>query len=389
MKIEKYLYMITAALAMAIALTLGACSDAEVENGGKQQGLMPVLFSADNMDAGVTRASQAYMPNNSRFVCSMFFHAGASDSDDSPFAAPVSDVNMSTAWLKVDNEYGNAVYWNKLYSDVAQTNLDDYGFDPDAKCFYWQNRLKHIFLALTDNHQLKAGDGSENGTLKLFPDLTETYNDAYMKSYDLTRGSKNTMAEQPDPIRAITTMKPEGASSEANRVNLFFKHQFAQIQVNLKSSQDESAMITYAQIEKVELLGVSATGYVAYSILPDGTVPATTASPANVDDVFQMFDNSSVPTGYLKSFEAITFGTLHGIRITWHETEGESPVTHVVTFKALDNKHKNLESGMKYIYNLELRRSLIAQIKAEITPWVDDKTEHTTDGTIDTTDTNE
>ena len=148
-------------------------------------------------------------------------------------------------------------------------------------------------------------------------------------------------------------------------------------------------MITHAQIEKVELLGVSATGYVAYSILPDGTVPATTASPANVDDAFQMFDNSSVPTGYLKSFEAITFGTLHGIRITWRESESESSDKHVVTFKALDNKHKNLESGMKYIYTLELRRSLIAQIKAEITPWGDDKTDHTTDGTIDTTDSNE
>ena len=153
MKIEKYLYMIMAALAMAIALTLGACSDAEVENGGKQQGLMHVLFSADNMDAGVTRASQAYMPNNSRFVCSMFFHAGASDSDDSPFAAPVPDVNMSTAWLKVNNEYGNAVYWNKSYSDVAQASLDDYGFDPDAKCFYWQNRPLKYYIYRRRRHK--------------------------------------------------------------------------------------------------------------------------------------------------------------------------------------------------------------------------------------------
>lgn len=367
-----------------VALLMAGCSEAEIDNVQQQKGLMLVLFSAGNTEASITRASASYMPLKSRFVCSMFFHAGATDTDKSEYAAPVSDVNMSTTWLKINNENGNAVYWNSSYVDAT---TDTYGFDVNAKCFYWQNRLNHIFLALTDNHKLTSEDGSqnENGTLKLFPELTEQYDNKYMKGYDLTTKGKTSIKQQPDPIRAITTMKPEGATPEANRVNLFFKHQFAQIQVNLKSSQDESAVIKHAQIDKVELLGVSSKGYVAYCILPDGSVPATAAATANVDDSFEMFNSATVPTGYLKSFEAIAFGTLHGIRITWRESEDENSFKHIVTFQALDAKHKNLESGMKYIYNLELRRSLIAMIKADITPWGVDKTEYTTDGTIDIT----
>ena len=397
MKIEKYLYMITAALAMAIALTLGACSDAEVENGGKQQGLMPVLFSADNMDAGVTRASQVYMPNNSRFVCSMFFHAGASDSDDSPFAAPVSDVNMSTAWLKVNNEYGNAVYWNKEFSDVAQTNLDDYGFDPDAKCFYWQNRLNHIFMALTDYNKLKTQDGTDDtttGTLKLFPEVQTQYKEKYYLAYDLKKGTKTAMTDQPDPILAVDTACASGGTAEANRVKLFFKHQFAQVQVNVKGSADNSAEIDAACIEKVELLGVAETGYVPYCINADGTLSAATFLPIDVNNAkyaltleanpygscFNMFERSTPVLGYLKSFECIAFGTLQGIRITWRETAATDAVKHITTFKGVTNLE--LKSGTKYIYNMELRRSLIADVTAKILPWDMDDTPYSADGTI-------
>jgi len=54
----------------------------------------------------------------------------------------------------------------------------------------------------------------------------------------------------------------------------------------------------------------------------------------------------------------------------------------VATFKGLDAAHKNLESGRKYIYNMELRRSLIAQVTASVTPWEVDKTSYEADGTI-------
>ena len=376
-----------------VALLMAGCSEAEIDNGQQQKGLMPVLFSAGNTNVALTRSeSAAYMPENSRFVCSMFFHAGASDTNDSKFTAPVADVNMTTAWLKINNATGNAVYWNQAYSDDNVTTDTKTGFDVDAKCFYWQNRLNHIFVALTDNNKLTSGTGTSN--LKLFPDVQTKYKDQYMLEYDLERVSRTSMAEQPDPIRAVETACPSGGTAEANRVKLFFKHQFAQIQVNVKGSADTSAEIEAACIESVELLGVAETGYVPYCINVDGTLSAATFLPIDVNNAkyaltleanpygscFNMFERSTPVLGYLKSFECIAFGTLQGIRITWKETTATDAVKHVTTFKGV--KNLELQSGTKYIYNMELRRSLIADVTAKILPWDMDDTPYSADGTI-------
>jgi hypothetical protein len=389
LKIGHYIYI-------AIAAMMSACSEQNVYDESQQQvNRMPVLFSAGNTDATLTRATASYMPENSRFVCSMFFHAGVNDDNDSKFGTPISDVNMTTSWLKINNKIGNAVYWNKFYAGA--TGTDTYGFDEDAKCFYWQNRLNHIFIALTDYNKLDSEDGSETGTLKLYPEIQDQYKDQYMLAYDLTKGEKNAMAEQPDPIQAVTTMSPTGATPESNRVKLFFRHQFSQIQVNLKNSQDTSVSIDEALIENVELLGVAETGYVAYCINSDGTVPSTTSEPINIDDKkykdtkkdnpygssFSLFVRQSPVPGYLKSFEGIAFGTLQGIRITWKESNAPDAVKHVTTYKGV--KNKTLESGKKYIYNMELRRSLIAQVKAEVVSWDLDQTDYQADGTIQDT----
>lgn len=356
---------------------------------------MPVLFAAGNTDAVITRAASAsYMPKDSRFVCSMFFHAGANDTNTTPFYSEdtplLSDVNMTTTWLRINNSVGNAVYSQSNYATAAST--DAYQNDEAAKCFYWQNRLEHVFLALADYNKLKDDDAA--GGLKLFPDVKEQYQHQYMKTYDLTRGSRTAMAQQPDPIQAVVTMSPAGATPEANRVKLFFKHQFSQIQVNLKNAQDESVSIEAAQILSVELLGVAEKAYVAYAITAEGEVPATTSEPINVDDPkysatkkdnpngssFSLFERTTTVPGYLKSFEGIAFGTLQGIRITWKESDASDAVVHKATFKGV--KNLALESGKKYIYNMELRRSLIAQVKAEITDWEEDKTVYEADGTI-------
>ena len=391
MTIRKYLYI-------AFALLVASCSETEIDESQDPVRSMPVLFSAGNTEATVTRATASYMPKNSHFVCSMFFHAGVNDTIGSEFGAPVADVNMTTAWLKISNSTGNAVYWNKAYSEVVKDSLDIYGFDVNSKCFYWQNRLNHIFLALTDNHDL---DGSiSNGSLKIYPDVTDKYKDKYMLAYDLTRGQKTSMSEQPDPILALETARPSGGTPEANRVKLFFKHQFAQIQVNLKSSLDESAVIKDEWIESVELLGVAETGYVPYCILPDGTLPAVTSLPINVDadkyqktikdnpygSSFNMFQRSTPVGGYLRSFECIAFGTLQGIRITWRESDATDAVKHVATYKGV--KNLTLKSGTKYIYNMELRRSLIAEVTAKIKPWEMDTSNYSTNGTIKDDDQN-
>ena len=396
MTIRKYLYI-------AFALLMASCTETEIEGPQEQVRRMPVLFSAGNTEATVTRATASYMPMDSRFVCSMFFHAGTNDTNESKFSAPVSDVNMTTAWLKISNTTGNAVYWNKAYSEVVKDSLDVYGFDVNSKCFYWQNRLNHIFLALTDYNKLKTQDGTDDvttGTLKLFPDVDTQYKENYMLAYDLTRGEKKSMSEQPDPILALETARPSGGTPEANRVKLFFKHQFAQIQVNLKSSLDESAVIKDEWIESVELLGVAETGYVPYCILPDGTLPAVTSLPINVDadkyqktikdnpygSSFNMFQRSTPVGGYLRSFECIAFGTLQGIRITWRESDATDAVKHVATYKGV--KNLTLKSGTKYIYNMELRRSLIAEVTAKIKPWEMDTSNYSTNGTIKDDDQN-
>ena len=382
---------------------MASCTETEIEGPQEQVRRMPVLFSAGNTEATVTRATASYMPMDSRFVCSMFFHAGTNDTNESKFSAPVSDVNMTTAWLKISNTTGNAVYWNKAYSEVVKDSLDVYGFDVNSKCFYWQNRLNHIFLALTDYNKLKTQDGTDDvttGTLKLFPDVDTQYKENYMLAYDLTRGEKKSMSEQPDPILALETARPSGGTPEANRVKLFFKHQFAQIQVNLKSSLDESAVIKDEWIESVELLGVAETGYVPYCILPDGTLPAVTSLPINVDadkyqktikdnpygSSFNMFQRSTPVGGYLRSFECIAFGTLQGIRITWRESDATDAVKHVATYKGV--KNLTLKSGTKYIYNMELRRSLIAEVTAKIKPWEMDTSNYSTNGTIKDDDQN-
>ena len=382
---------------IAIAAVLCGCSGQDVfDSPAERSGRMPVLFSVGSTEAVVTRSSAQYMPRNGRFVCSMFFHAGAVDTNDSPFYAdaPASDISMTTTWLKVNNSTGNAVYWNRLYDNAVTTDM--YGFDETAKCFYWQNRKNHVFLALADNNKLDSDDGSDTGTLKVYPDVTVKNRNKYMLAYDLTRGEKTAMSEQPDPIQALETAHPQGSTPEANRVRLFFRHQFSQIQVNLKNSKDASVEIDESLIEKVELLGVAETAYVAYCIEPDGTVPATVAETVNVDDpkyaatkkdnpygsCFNMFVRSIPATGYLKSFECIAFGTLQGIRITWKESHEENAVKHVATFKGLDAAHKKLTSGRKYIYNMELRRSLIAQVTAQVAPWEVDDTDYQADGTI-------
>ena len=335
-----------------MALLLVGCSaEQEAYDGGQQKGLMPVLFSAGNVNRALTRASASYMPAGSHFRCAMFFHAGSSDNNASPFyskANPLDeDVNMAVANLEITDAYGQAAY------------------QPESSTFYWQNRLEHVYLALADNHhQADVPQTQVGGDV----------------SFDLTNSEYKSMTDQPDPIMALTKQAPAGATAEANRVNLYFKHLFAQVQVNVKGSQNESAQIESTQIVGVELLGVTPQATVTFGITSEGQNIAPTFVPTGEDAPFQMFDRNTVATGYLKSFECIAFGKLQGIRITWKESAVDDAIQHVTTFKGV--KDLTLESGKKYIYNLELRRSLIAQVSASITPWGMDETNYSADGTI-------
>ncbi len=420
------------------ALLMAGCADDELmtatDSGSQQTTLddptgQPVLFSVGNLNLGNTTRADAipYMTQGGCFVCTMYYHPGSEDTDSTAFDIkhPSNGGTMKTAWLQVNDNYGNSVYRKNTFA--TPTKKDPYDFDTEATNFYWQNRLQHVFLALTDYNKLTTIDGDTTtvkiGKLKMYPyydkdmvplpleedEGTEeeiaasvaaydnTLADArYYNAFDLTRKEgMDTIAKQPDPILALTIMKPSGSSQEANRVRLYFKHQFSQIQVNLRASDDTSAEITSEQIDSVELLGVSDTAYVCCRINADkrGSVGAAKFKDVNLDKYtdaqlddnpwgssFEMFDMGAgnYADGYLKSFNAIAFGYLWAIRIRWHEGTTESPgVRHVATYEVPQYSGeasgniplRQLKSGMKYIYNLELRRGTLAVIRTEIVDW--------------------
>lgn len=227
------------------------------------------------------------------------------------------------------------------------------------------------------------------------------------KRYDLTDKNKTSMAQQPDILLATAIDHvPRSAVMEENRVHLIFKHQFAQVEVNLSSAADNSVSIAADQIESVELLGVSDSAYVFpyfyYDEVSDElTMRATTFKEINAAEYtdtqlkenpygtkFNMFKIASTDSEkFLTSFNAITFGRLQAIRITWHETDDEGGVKHVATYRVPEQNemHQNLrllESGTKYIWNMELRRGTLAVVRTEIIPWEINQENYSVDGSI-------
>ncbi len=225
-------------------------------------------------------------------------------------------------------------------------------------------------------------------------------------AFDLTRGNKTSMSQQPDIAQALTIQAPTGASQESNRVNLYFKHQFSQLQVNVKNAADNSVTINRGDIVKVELLGVTEKGYVFTELDEDGKVKATTYEDIDFSKFtenqlkenqfgtsLQMFElpEAETASGYLKSFNGIAFGQLQAIRITWKETDHPAYV-HAATYRVPDKDPikpdvnlRDLKSGMRYVWNIEIRRGTLAIIRTEIVDWELPKTEEyngSADGTI-------
>ena len=364
---------------------------------GKAEALpggLPVLFSSGAGDASVsTRATVPYMENGGRFVCRMYYQGNVGSEDF---------TNYTEAWLKVDNNYGNSVYRKKDFSEPTTDNIDGFGFDRESQIFYWQNRKKHIFIAIADYNKLKTNDGTDNGTLN-FKNSEEIEGKPMV--FDLRRkDGMNSISDQQDIIMAHTEMSPDKATPEGNRVKLLFGHCFAKVQVNLKPIADGGLGndLIYDRIDKVELLGVADYAYL-YNI-------DVTSSQYNINNVkteakkvvandyldVNISDNpyytcietfkapkDAVTPGYVSTHEVITFGQVVAIRVTWHEidSEGNTTVTHVVTKKVEKDEERLLPSGQLHIYNLEMRRGTLAIINAEILPWTDGET-YTTDGKI-------
>lgn len=289
------------------------------------------------------------MADGARFVCTMYYKAHSLDTDESNFdiSSPSEGGSMTTAWLQVDGDEGNAVYKDRTFA-------------ADATSFYWRNRLKHAFLALADFNKLTTNNGST--TLKMYPDNDPEI--SYANTFDLTRGEHTSMTQQPDPILALSVINPSSTASN-DRVTLDFQHQFSQIQVNLKN---ENGTVDMSKIDKVELLGVTTEGYIPTRINADGTVGAASFKVVSSDTPFEMFSLVAAAEGYAKSYNAIAFGSLVAIRVTWYEGTAEAKgVIHTPTLTL--NAPITLASGKRYTYNLKLSRGSLNVISTSVVAW--------------------
>lgn len=345
LKIKNILYL-------GLALLLVGCSgdDVTAENDFDPVG-KPVMFSVGLEAQATTRtASTSNMASGGRFVCTMYYHSAIGDTDDSYY--DLSTSLISTAWLEVSGDDGNVVYKNST-------------FDAAGTPFYWKNRLKHAFLAIANNNNL---------TSTTVQPIYNSDNNDYTNEYDLRRGGLTSIAGQPDPILALTEFKPVGnaeapfwttTTQEENRVTLNFKHQFSLILVNVKAA-DTSVSLAAGQIEKVELLGVTTEGYVYTKLNVDGTLNPASFKEESSNNAFEMFSITPA-TDYVSSFNAIAFGKLYAIRVTWHEAVATT-IVHTPTY-TLSGSGLTLESGKRYVYNLSLSRSGLSVINASVADW--------------------
>lgn len=365
----------------------------------------PVMFTSGNQS--LSRAIP-YLGKKGRFVCRMYYQATQGSTDY---------TGQFQSWLRVNNAYGNSVYRDSLFNaDESDSDLfDQFNFEKAATIFYWQNRLNHSFIAYTDLHRCFKDDYRGDNGLNMTTDftLTESETDFDGRKFTLTTSptpidsltteQKQTgdpaYYNQPDPAIANTVMLPAGATQEANRVDLIFRHCFSQIQVNLKKAADGGINDLNADdITKVELLGVSQEGYIYFdadSVTGNNhaaTYKKVVQSDFTTEELatnefgtsMEMYDMGSdnYATGYVKSYRAIAFGQLGAIRITWKEDSG---IEHIVTHKVVNldsNDFINLRSGVRYIHNLELRRGTLAVIKTVILPWEIDEQQWDTSGII-------
>ncbi len=342
LKIRNILYL-------GIALLLTGCLGDEItaENDFDPVG-KPVMFSVGLEAQATTRtASTSNMASGGRFVCTMYYHSAIDYTHDSNY--DLSTSLISTAWLEVSDGDGNVVYKNSSFNAAGTP-------------FYWKNRLKHAFLAIADNNQLTSTTAQP---------IYNSSNADYTNEYDLTRGGLTSIARQPDPILALTVTNPAGypldvEPIEAIPVTLNFKHQFSLIQVNVKAA-DTSVSLAAGQIEKVELLGVTTEGYVYTKLNVDGTLNPAGFKATASNNAFEMFDMGGTTSPILKSCNAIAFGKLCAIRVTWHEAVA-TEIKHTPTY-TLSGEGLTLESGKRYVYNLSLSRSGLSVINASVANW--------------------
>lgn len=454
---KSILHITTILLICLVSLGVVSCKDSIINDSPIEQPTeetdsihMPVLFSTSGEVVGQTRAGQIrLMPNNIRFTGMMF--TKESKRSDYRYSHP----SFANLLVEATNE-GNCLYTQDSYILPTETDhRDNYRNDKDADIFYWANRLDHAFIGYIDDYNkalaganktnqadnkyspkdLRGWDISAPKTQPAGKHFIFTREDEFSPVYrwqqyeefsleNPTTNSWTKIEDMPDPLVAVTEVAPEGGTAEANRVHLVFRHQLAQVQVNLKGSDYGGGDIKEDYIEQVELWGVAEKAQVfpypeyGYDSADGAETGASIkmilqgadksllrnaeAEPIKLSDskynetieknpygsAFTMFKMDEASVGYLKSYEAISFGTLEAIRILWYEHtnpngDNDEKIAHDITYKVTSADMKHLESGKRYIFNFELRRGTLAVIKAEIVDWIPyEEYGYVADGTI-------
>ena len=417
-------------MVMLLGIAAASCSDTadivspsspEAENNDI------VLFSAGSeMVQGTRAATVLNMPNKVRFAASMYYQ----DANGKYI------LNPWYAFLQVDNGgLGNSNYRKGTFAEPADNKKDHYNNDTESHIFYWQNRKPHIFIGYIDNYNAAYANATAGEPNYVPNDLESHDNYDIMENKEVVRQQMckhfdlrnpmvgdtyqwTKMADQYDPLIACSEKQPEAANIESNRVYLTFKHQFSQVQVNLKGG--ESTNLIADQIDAVEMLGISEAAdvfpFVDYaSATPeeggspaepeiikynDGYIRTAIAKPVDITTytdeqidrnpygtTFDMFKADDVTLGYLKRFEAIAYGDLGALRIHWHEIDTTKPenhgIDHIVTFAITDDDFIHMKSGKRYVYNLEIRRGTLAVVRTVIDDWEPYETVYNEEGTIE------
>ena len=202
LKIKNILYL-------GFVLWLASCSGDDIMTGNSLDGNgydpvgTPILFSVGLQDKAITRTpTSSPMAKWSHFVCTMYYHSNKNDNNSSAF--DLTDGKIIKAWLEVSDDAGNAAYKNEAFSAGTP--------------FYWQNRLNHAFVAIANNNDLTTTTSQA---------IYKSPSDAAYNTYDLTKGEKTAITQQPDPIRAKEIKAPSDNTPANNSVTLNFQHQFS------------------------------------------------------------------------------------------------------------------------------------------------------------------
>lgn len=377
------------------------------------------LTSSDNIIVRVdAKGVPTYLYDNSalKYLAQIdikFYQIEEGQVTEKVYKPEATDINVTQGNITFDLskvQDGDKIKQAGGENPIAQCKFvynltDDYGnemYDEDKPryTFYYRDLEANKEQEVIEEYQANVFDLTRKPVINAQGEIT---------SYGIKK-----ITEQPDIIQALTEQEPLGATQEANRVNLYFKHQFSQVQVNIKTSADLSVVLKPEHIKKVELLGVTEKGYVFTELNEQGKVEATTYQHVDVSKysdehlaknqygtAFEMFDmatgkdadgntvgaqgagsDAGYPVGYIKAYNAITFGQLQAIRVTWEEEA--TGIEHESTYHVANETLKNLRSGHKYVWNIELRRGTLAIVRTEIVDWIvpAEELEYGTNGTI-------